>query len=186
MIIDQTFKNQNYIQTRLPKSEYENCIFEGCNFSDGYLDNQNFMECEFIDCNLSNTNIAHTIFKEVTFLHCKMMGLKFEDCNDFLMDFSFHECTLDFSSFYGLTLKRQQFIECKMLGVDFADAELMEALFDGCDLKNTVFQQTNLEKADFRTALNFNIDPENNRIKKAKFSKEGALGLLNKYGINIG
>ncbi len=37
-VSDRTFKGQDYTKTRLPKAEYENCIFEGCNFSDGYLD----------------------------------------------------------------------------------------------------------------------------------------------------
>ena len=91
-ISDQSFKNQDYAKTRLPKGEYENCIFEGCNFENGYLDNQNFMECEFTHCNLSNTNLSHTTLNEVTFLHCKMLGLKFEDCNDFLLDFNFKNC----------------------------------------------------------------------------------------------
>jgi hypothetical protein len=42
-----------------------------------------------------------------------------------------------------------------------------------------------LEKADFRTAFNYSINPETNRIKKAKFSKEGLNGLLDKYDIEI-
>jgi fluoroquinolone resistance protein len=42
-----------------------------------------------------------------------------------------------------------------------------------------------LEKADFRTAYNYSIDPEKNRIKKAKFSIFGVTGLLDKYDIEI-
>jgi len=93
-IADQKFKGINYSKNRLPKAEYENCIFEGCDFSDGYLDNQNFMECEFIDCNLSNANLSHTVFNEVSFSHCKMMGLKFEQCNAYLMAFKFNNCMI--------------------------------------------------------------------------------------------
>ena len=107
-ITDQTFKNQDYTKVRLAKGEYENCIFRGCNFENGYVDNQNFMECEFIDCNLSNANLAHTTLNEVTFLDCKMLGIKFDDCNDFLLDFTFRNCTLNLSSFYGLKLKNQK------------------------------------------------------------------------------
>jgi uncharacterized protein YjbI with pentapeptide repeats len=114
-IADKTFKTQDYTQNRLPKGEYENCIFEGCTFENSYLDNQNFMECEFIDCNLSNANLAHTIFKEVSFSHCKLMGLKFEDCSNFLLDFSFTSCILNLSSFYGLTLKNQLFKYFKLI-----------------------------------------------------------------------
>lgn len=184
-VSDQTFKNQNYAQTRLPKGEYENCVFMGCDFSNGYLDNQNFTECEFIDCNLSNANIAHTVFNDVSFSLCKMIGLKFETLNAFLLSFSFNSCTLNLSSFYQMQLKNMRFVECKLIETDFAETNLTKALFDNCDMKNTVFENSILLEADLRTAYNLNLDPEKNRIKKAKFSKVGALGLLTKYGIDI-
>ena len=72
-----------------------------------------------------------------------------------------------------------------MKEVDFTESDLTEALFDGCDLNGAIFQRTNLEKANLETASNFNIDPENNRIKKAKFSADGLYGLLHKYDIDI-
>jgi hypothetical protein len=43
----------------------------------------------------------------------------------------------------------------------------------------------NLKKADLRTAYNYHIDPESNKLKKAKFSLQGLPGLLDKYGIDI-
>jgi hypothetical protein len=52
-------------------------------------------------------------------------------------------------------------------------------------LTNALFENTNLEKVDFRTSYNFTIDPENNRIKKAMFSLNTIPGLLVKYGIVI-
>ncbi|HUZ61183.1 MAG TPA: hypothetical protein VMU83_20575 [Hanamia sp.] len=36
--------------------------------------------------------------------------------------------------------------------------------------------RTNLEKADFRSAFNYSIDPELNEIKKAKFSSDELSG----------
>jgi fluoroquinolone resistance protein len=42
-----------------------------------------------------------------------------------------------------------------------------------------------LEKADLRTAYNYSIDPSINKIKKAKFSLPGVVGLLSKYDIEI-
>jgi hypothetical protein len=52
-------------------------------------------------------------------------------------------------------------------------------------LAGATFDNTNLEKTNFTTAFNYSIDPDNNRIKKAKFSVPGVLGLLNKYDIVI-
>jgi hypothetical protein len=46
-------------------------------------------------------------------------------------------------------------------------------------------QNTNMEKADLRTSYNYSLDPEINRITKAKFSILGISGLLEKYNITI-
>lgn len=70
--------------------------------------------------------------------------------------------------------------------VDFSQADLSGASFLGSELSGAVFDQTNLEKADFREAENYRIDPESNRIKIARFDLEGLPGLLGKYGIKIG
>lgn len=184
-ISDKTFKNQDYSKNRLPKAEYENCIFKGCNFSNSYLDNQNFLECEFIDCNLSNANIAHTTFNEVVFSDCKMIGVKFETLNDFLLSFRFNNCALNLCSFYQMELKNQRFDTCKLIEADFTEANLTESVFDNCDLNKAMFIHSILEKVDFRTAFNLSFDPEKNRLKKAKFSKENVLGLLSKFDIVI-
>jgi uncharacterized protein YjbI with pentapeptide repeats len=143
------------------------------------------MECEFIECNLSNANLVGTMFKEVSFTHCKMTGLKFEDCNDFLLSFTFDHCILNLSSFYQLQLKKQYFRSCKFNEADFTESELTAAVFEDCDLQNALFERSVLEQADFSTARNFKIDPERNRLKKAKFSKDGVVGLLGKYDIVI-
>jgi hypothetical protein len=52
-------------------------------------------------------------------------------------------------------------------------------------LTGAVFDRTGLEKADFREALNFRIDPETNRIKGARFDLDGLPGLLVKWGIKV-
>jgi hypothetical protein len=52
-------------------------------------------------------------------------------------------------------------------------------------LTRATFENTILENVNFKTACNFEIDPEFNRIKKAKFSIENVSGLLAKYDIKI-
>ena len=184
-ISDKVFKGSNFSTDRLPKAEYENCVFERCDFLNGYLDNQNFMECTFNDCNLSNANIAHTTFKEVTFQSCKMMGLKFDECNAFLMDFRFFDSNLNLSTFYGMHLKNQIFKNCKLIAVDFTDSNLTNSLFENSDLDKAIFSNTNLSKVDFTAAYNFKIDPKTNQLKHAKFHLESLPNLLTEYQIKI-
>ena len=72
-----------------------------------------------------------------------------------------------------------------MIKVEFTEADLSEAIFTDCDLENAFFNNTNLEKADFSTSYNFTINPEENKIQKAKFSKENLAGLLCQYKLVI-
>jgi uncharacterized protein YjbI with pentapeptide repeats len=84
-----------------------------------------------------------------------------------------------------MKIKTTIFKNCQLLETDLTESDLTGSTFDNCDLSGATFDNTNLEKVDFRTSFNFTIDPEINRIKKAKFSLPGVLGLLNKYDIVI-
>ena len=92
---------------------------------------------------------------------------------------------MDDSYFYKLSLKNTKFKNCILKEVDFTEANLSSSIFDNCDLGMATFENTILEKADFRTSFNFSINPDQNRIRKAKFSMPGVLGLLDKYDIEI-
>ena len=113
------------------------------------------------------------------------MGLRFDSCNPFLLEFEFENCNINHSVFFKLKLKNTKFKDCTLHEVDFTETDLSSAKFENCDLKRATFVNSNLEKADFRTAYNYSFDPESNRIKKAKFSRTGIAGLLAKYDIVI-
>ena len=92
---------------------------------------------------------------------------------------------MDYAVFMAKKMPETHFEGCRLKEVDFTQCDLSKAVFDKCDLEGAVFDRTILEKADFRSAENYRIDPENNRIKKAKFSVLGLEGLLGIYDIDI-
>ncbi len=55
---------------------------------------------------------------------------------------------------------------------------LTEANFRDCNLAETVFANMNLMKDDFRGTKSYVISPQNNRVRKAKFSFSEVLSLL--------
>ena len=114
-----------------------------------------------------------------------MVGLRFEDCDTLFLSMRFEGCNLSFASFFELSIPQTQFLDCILEETDFTQTNLKESSFTGCNLKKTIFHQTVLEKADFGSAFNLIIDPEQNQLKKAKFSKENCMGLLKKYDIVI-
>jgi len=185
MIVDKTFKKVNYTKNPLAKDEYEGCAFIDCIFSNTDLSSISFVECEFIGCDLSSSKIYDTVFNEVVFDNCKILGLAFDKANTFTFSATFKDCQLDFTTFYKRNLKNQRFMDCSLKEVDFTETILNNAKFVNCNLENAIFDNTDLEKVDFTTAYNYVFDPEKNRIKNAKFSKDGIVGLLQKYQVVV-
>lgn len=103
---DTEFKGHNYSEKRLEIGEYDNCNFINCNFSNSDISNITFIECEFIDCNISSTRVKNTGFKTVKFTDCKLLGLKFNECDEFLLSIKFDNCQLNFTSFYQLKTQK--------------------------------------------------------------------------------
>ena len=182
---DTEYKGVDYSEKRLEIGEYDNCTFINCNFSNSDISNIAFIECEFIDCNMSSTRVKNTGFKTVKFTDCKLLGIKFHECDEFLLSMSFNNCQLNFASFYQLKIKNTLFKDCNLTETDFTETDLTNSLFDNCDLTNTVFNASIIEKVDFRTAYNYTIDLEVNKSKKTLFSLNGVQGLLEKYDILI-
>lgn len=184
-IENQLFEKIDFTLEPILKGDYEQCKFVNCNFSNSDLSQRNFTNCEFKGCNLSMAKLNKTVISDVVFKDCKLVGLVFENCNEFLFSFTIENCSLNISSFYKLNLKKTIFKNSNLQEVDFTESNLTSAIFDHCDLMRTTFKNTILEKADLRTAYNYSIDPEINRIKKAKFSTIGIVGLLDKYDIDV-
>src|SRR5690349_3994324 len=103
-VFEQTFSKNDFTSEELAAKEFELCTFSGCNFSEVNLSGIVFQECTFTDCNLSNVKLPKTAFKDCKFNNCKMLGMHFEQCNEFLFEVSFDGCVLDHSTFNRLRL----------------------------------------------------------------------------------
>jgi uncharacterized protein YjbI with pentapeptide repeats len=168
----------------LTKGEYENCTFNSCNFAEKNLSDFKFKDC-INSCNLSLVKLNNTMFRDVSFKDFKMLGLRFDACNEFGLSFSFDICQLNHSSFYKTKIKKTVFKNSQLQETEFSEADLASATFNNSNLKRVIYDQTKLEKSDFRTAYNCSIDLETSRIEKAKFSFMGIAGLLENYDIEI-
>ena len=129
--------------------------------------------------------LVATALQTVRFVNCKLLGVNFTRCKDFLLSFYFEKCTLDYANFFEKKIIKTTFKDCSVKEVEFSQANLSASQFINCDLTRSIFNQTNLEKVDFSTAFNYSFDLELNKVKKAKFSSSGIIGLLQKYQIII-
>jgi uncharacterized protein YjbI with pentapeptide repeats len=180
-----TFSNIDYSEKRLVNREFVKCEFVNCNFTRSDLSNNDFSDCHFRQCNFSLTNVDNTGLGNIQFTACKILGVDFSKCNKFLFSFNFKECHLDYSSFLHAKIRKTHFIDCVLKEVDFERADLTSSVFKNCDLVGARFINTILEKADFRSAINFSIDPEINIMKKARFTSTNLAGLLYKYNLDV-
>jgi fluoroquinolone resistance protein len=182
---NRSFENIDFSKEPLVIADYEECTFSRCDFTETQLNNFAFIQCTFTGCNLSNAKVEGTGFRDVKFIGCKLIGIDFSVSNSSMISLYFEDCIMDYVSLARLHLKKTEFHNCSLIRAFFDDADLSSSVFIRCNLKNAVFGKTNLEKADLSTSYNYSIDPENNRIKKAKFSVPGLPGLLVKYDIII-
>ena len=97
----------------------------------------------------------------------------------------FQNCTLDYSSFHKLKLKAIPLKNCSLQSVDFSEADMSHTIFENCNLQEAVFENTVLVKADFTTAYHYQINPNTNKIKNAKFGLSGLPGLLSTFQIEV-
>jgi len=182
---DKLFDRIDFTENKPVVDEYENCRFINCNFYAVSLLNITFRDCVFDSCDFSLSEMKNTTLNDVRFTECKLVGVQFEECNPFLFSVDFENCVLKLAVFYKIKLKKTRFKNCNLQETDFTEADLTAAEFDNCDLMRAIFQKTNLEKADFSSSFHYSIDPEANRITKARFSRTGIAGLLDKYRIEI-
>lgn len=184
-IDEQTFDKVDFVETPFKKGMYDGCIFNNCNFAEVDISGSVFSECRFTGCNMSLAKPGKTGFVDAAFKDCKLLGMQFALCSGFALSFSFDNCLLSYAAFYNLKMHRTVFKKSTLREADFTGADLTGSVFDDCDLLDAKFENTVLEKVDFRTAYNYSFDPEKNRLKKAKFSLINIPGLLAKYDIEI-
>ncbi len=182
---DKTFTKIVYAGKEVKNREFERCIFKDCDLSESNFSQSRFTDCTFITCNLSMIKLNHTTLNNIVFKECKLLGINFHECEDFLFEVRFENGALDYSSFTKKKMTKTIFKGTSLKSVVFTSANLSNAVFDHTDLANAVFDETILKEANFLTAYNYQIDPELNTLKKAKFSLSGVAGLLSKYDIKI-
>ncbi|AWA30485.1 MCBG-like protein [Flavobacterium magnum] len=183
--IDVVFDKLAFVNQKLAHREFDGCIFRNCDFAGSDLSNNSFTDCEFRDCNLGMVKFRETGLKTVLFSNCKVIGVRFDEADEFLFHVRFDNSVLDYACFENRKMPKTSFRHCSLREVIFTGADLSGSDFDHCNLEGAIFSETELKACDFTTAYHFSIDPEQNPMKKAKFAVEALPNLLSKYDIKI-
>ncbi len=181
------YEAQDFIHktpTPLKQSEFLECHFKDNDFSNLDLSYSKFIECTFEDTNLSNITINSTTFRDVSFTNCKLLGLNWSGTLS-LSELKFVNCLLNFCVFQDVNLQHTTFDRCQIHETDFSQSNLKHSLFNETSLKGSLFNQSDLRHCDLKSATNYFIDPNYNKISKAKFSTPEVITLLSAFDIEI-
>jgi uncharacterized protein YjbI with pentapeptide repeats len=169
--------------------EFNDCILEGSNFSEGRLSGCRWVDSTFRNCDLSLVDFSGSAFSGVHFEDCKLVGINWTlaDWDHPRLDDRLHfkGCNLNHSTFIGLKLHQLKILDCQATNLDFRGADLRQADFSGSDLAGTLFGETDLRQADFREAKNYSLSPLDNKITRAAFSLPEAMSLLYQLDIHL-
>ena len=186
---DETFTGLFNAKDVVSGKEFYDCRFESCDFNETQFINCEFNQCTFISCDLNNIIVKNSQFSEVTFLDCKVMGVNWTSAywRGMLLSapLTFKNCMINSSTFYGLSLQKMIIEGCRSHFVDFRECNLSEVNFSHSDLRESLFNNTNLTNGNFTEAENYDINIKNNMIKNATFCRHEAVKLLNSLEINL-
>lgn len=186
---EEYFKEINFNNLELKESiikdkEFYLCNFEKSNFYKTNFINCRFEECKFINCDLSLIKINQSEFINICFEECKMLGINWTEAKNILY-LNFVKSKLNHSSFYGIKLKDLRMEDCIAQELDFVNAVIQKAILCNTDFKDSKFNNTDLSGADLSYAINYNINPNFNKIKKTIFSVPEVLTLLQAFDVVI-
>ncbi|WP_419769583.1 MAG: pentapeptide repeat-containing protein [Candidatus Marinarcus sp.] len=173
-----------YNEKELDSIYFDNCTFLRCDFSKSLIQNSKFTECKFVHCDLSLAVLKNCVFNDVTFENSKLLGISWRGCEE-PFEVQFDACNISQNSFHLLDLRQIKFVNSLIRDTGFEECNLERALFDNCNLEQSVFIKNNLKKANFETSKNYLIDPKQNDLEKAQFSLPEALSFLSLLPIKI-
>ncbi len=182
---NQVFDQLNNIVDPWSGQEFERCVFRKLDLSRVAFNSSNFVNCRFEDCNLTRIELKNTKLHDVSFVNCTLTHVDFSLCNAFAFHADFQECKLDYTVFINRKLKKAHFVDCSLKEAQFLKCELIGTVFKGCNLELAKFEENNLSQADFSSSYNLEMNPDENKLKKARFALHNLPGLLTKYDLII-
>ena len=159
----------------LRDARFEACVFEGVDWSGKDLRGARFEECTFVACDLSNMRTLGLGLQDVTFRESKLVGFDFALCNALGFRVHMEDCIADAVNGEATDFRNVTWKGGRAHGADFTGANLEGLAFDCVDLTG----------ADFRTATGWRIRPDENRMRGAKFRRDGLEGLLSAYDLDL-
>ena len=164
---------------------FESCRFEGITFGEMDWRNARFENCTFLHCNLTGVRWTGARLHGVLFEECVLDKLRWNTLTTLFLSIELKHCQATFGDWSDMDLNRTGFQESNLTGCDFSGADARHVDWSGSKLTEVIFHGTDLREGDFRTALDWTIDPSENKVRDTRFSRHGLQGLVSRLGLNL-
>lgn len=184
------WENASFDRLDLSGSDLSNrtflrCTFDRVRLGEAKLEATVFEDCTLTRCDLTMAKLKGSAFRDVRFRDSKLLGVDWSGVRHLVFVVAFKHCTLTYSSFVGNKMRGTLFIDCNATETSFVDVDLTGAVFTGTDLASAKFIDVVLVDADLSDAVNYAISPQQNKLKRTRFSQEAALALVAELGIVV-
>lgn len=202
-------EGKEYGQIPKKAAVWEETAFGSWILEDGVLEDQTFLECEFHRCQFLTSQIRRCLFRSCKFYNCVFVGNEWDFSS--MISGGFYSCVcvginweqlrtktranetvgeaqntfFKYCSFFQMNLNKFHFETCRFQESYFEECRLRESCFEQVEFDKTQFRSCDLRKADFRGAVNYVMDPTQNRMQDARFSFPEVIHLLDGLGIRI-
>ncbi|MFK7897966.1 MAG: pentapeptide repeat-containing protein [Myxococcota bacterium] len=180
-----TFIGGDFTHADLRHKTFADCEFRELSAQEADFQHGSFENCRFVGCDLTMARFGDARLLDVEFIDCKLMGVDWSQVGGLVFEAGFERCVLTHCSFIGLTMKKARIQECKADEANFAGTNLEGADFARTNLRGAKFSDTNLTGADLSLAVNYDVNPSDNRLRKTRFSVAAALRVAERMGIVI-
>lgn len=185
---EKEFTNLSLENELIADTEFRDCVFNECQFTELNLQNVGLHECRFNRCTILNPEIEFSFLQNAEFKNCNLIGISWgilaENRYSILFD-KLENNLLKYNNFIELQLPKSSFSTNEIINSNFEDCNLRGASFSGCQLDDTHFINNQLQTSDFTDAVGYYIDLNSNSLKNAKFSLPEAVHLLDSLDIKI-
>ena len=148
--------------------EYENLVFEGCDYADATvravhfrrvrfervafaratLPSAMFVDAAFATCDLAGARMERASLSRVELSGCRVIGARFPRLN--ADNVVARETSFELAEFASGRITSTRFERCDLRGATFREMDLRGVVFQGCNLRNADFRGCKLQGVDLR------------------------------------
>lgn len=146
---DEEFHKESCQNQCLEARQFNDCLFDSCNFSQAQMHNCFFSSCLMKNCNFSLTKVKGCRLQRVCFVSCKLVGIDFSECDPRFLLFSFESCLIDSCNFSCLPLQKTVWKDCTVRHCIFTSATSLRLTLEVLNSKEAFFTNATLQRVIF-------------------------------------